>query len=285
MKIKHSKFKNTGLIYELLVKQITSDLISKKDSPAVSILRKYYSGKSALVQEYGLYKAILEGVNLTTIRADFLVNAALKAGRALNQRELQTQKYNLISEIKEHYVLEDFFSITVKEYKPLAAFYCLLEATRSKDLIDPQSIVNNKVTLLEHMTCRYQSEKDVTDSLIEEFSNYDKDLRLLTFKVLLEKYNQKYSSLLGEQKAILKKVISLGSVRELREYVNSEFASILSEVMQIHSRMPRGIEKIKLMEAAKMLQPVPNTEKVTDEHLVRLLQFYDLINELKTLNI
>lgn len=280
MKIKHSKFKNTGLIYELLVKQITSDLVSRKDSPAVGILRKYYSGDNALVQEHKLYKTVIEGVNLTTIKADNLVSAAVKASKAINERELSRLKYSLISEIKDNYDLENFFSVPVKEYKPLAAFYCLVEANRSKDLIDPQSIVNNKVTLLEHMTSRFQSKEDVTDSLIEEFSTYDKDLRLLTFKVLLEKYNEKYADLLDEQKAVLKQFISLGSTRKLREYLNEELSNISTQLKDLGSKLPKGIEKIKLQEALKMTEPISVTEKVTDDHMVRVLQFYDLINEL-----
>lgn len=281
MKIKHSKFKNTGLIYELLVKQITSDMIARKDSPAVNILRKYYSGNSALVQEYKLYKTIAEGVDLTTIKADNLINAALKAARSLNQRELSNQRYKLISEIKAHYNIENFFSVPVKEYKTLAAFYCLMEAERCEDLVDPQSIVNNKTTLLEHMTCRFQPKEEVTDSLIEEYGNYDKDLRLMTFKVLLEKYNEKYANLLEEQKTVLRRFISSGSSVDLRNFLNAELDRISVALLECSNKMPKGIERIKLNEAIKMLQPIPNTEKVNDDHLVKVLQFYDLLYELK----
>ena len=59
------------------------------------------------------------------------------------------------------------------------------------------------------MTSKFQNRNEVKDALIEEFSNYDKDLRLLTFKVLLEKFNNKYADLLPEQKRVLKQFISL----------------------------------------------------------------------------
>ena len=55
-RIKHSKVKNTGLIFELLVKQIAADTLSKKDSNAVEILKNYFTGKSALVREFKLYE-------------------------------------------------------------------------------------------------------------------------------------------------------------------------------------------------------------------------------------
>jgi hypothetical protein len=282
VKIKHSKYRNTGLIYELLVKQVTSDLIAKKDSPAISILRKYFSGNNALVKEHKLYKNVLENVDITSTKAEMLISESLKASKRINQKELKDLKYDLISEIKQSYG-EDFFLTTVPEYKSYAAFYCLLEAERSTELIDPEYIVNNKVTLLEHMTSRYQSKENVTNSLIKEFSTYDKDLRLLTFKVLLEKFNKKFSTLLPEQKDVLKQFIALGATKKLKDYVNECLSNISTELSKLSTKVPKGIEKIKLNESIKMAQPLTESEKVTDTHLVKVLQFYDLIHELKTL--
>ena len=281
MKIKHSKYKNTGLIYELLVKQITSDLVARKDSPAVTILRKYFGGESPLVQEFKLYKTLQEAKGIATIKADNLISASLRASKKLNLQELKKLKYSLISEIKNNYDLENFFSVSVPDYKALAAIYCLFEAERSDELIDPQSIVTNKVTLLEHMTLRLQDSKNVQDNLIEEFSNYDKDLRLLTFKILLEKFNEKYADLLPEQKAVLSKVITLGNSKKLTEFVNEEFSKLSAELKTLTAKVPKGIEKIKLLEAAKMLTPIPTGEKASDNHLVRILQSYELLQELR----
>lgn len=280
MKIKHSKYKNTGLLYELLVKQITSDLVARKDSPAVNILRKYFSGNNALVQEHSLYRTVLEGTNLTTVKADNLIAASLKAAHRINQKELQTQKYNLVSEIRDNYKLENFFSITVPEYKALAAFYCLLEADRSQDVIDPQFVVNNKLTLLERMTGRYSNRQEIEDNLLQELNSQDKDLRLLTFKILLEKFNQKYADFLPGQKNILQHIVTINSPREFREFLNEEMLQIRNQLQEKMSKLG-GIEKIKLREAMKLLEAISPTEKVSDEKLVKVLQFYDLIEEIK----
>lgn len=256
--------------------------MDRKDSPAVNILRKYYTNSnSPIVQEYGLYKVIAEGVDLTTMKANNLINAVLQAAKTINVRKLSELRYQMVSEIKEHYDVDKFFSVPVKDYKTLAALYCLLETERSGEFVDPKSIVYNKMTLLEHMIRRLQPQGQVVDNILEEYSNYDKDLRLLVFKVLLEKYNEKYGKLLGEQKAVLKRFMSIGSEKELQEYVNEEFSKLLSEIQQCQDRVPAGIEKIKLKEAMKMLQPVPATEKVGDDHIIKVLQFYDLLYELK----
>lgn len=282
MKIKHSKFKNTGLLYELLVKQITSDLVARKDSPAISILRKYFGGENALVQELGLYRTIQESRGIPTIKADNLISAVLRASKKINLAELKSQKYAMISEIQKSYDLESFFSVPVAEYRTLAATYCLFEAERSNDLIDPQSIVTNKVTLLEHMTSRLQDRKQVEDALIEEFSNSDKDLRLLTFKVLLEKFNNKYANLLPEQKQFLKQFISLGTSRKLKDVVTEEYRK-LSEKLTELSKKVSGIEGIMLQEVLKTVSVPPVDSKISDACLVQVLQLQELAHKLQNL--
>lgn len=284
MKIKHSKYKNTGLIYELLVKQMTSDLVSRKDSPAIGIFKKFFSGDTALTREFGLYKIMQESTGLASVKADNLISAAVKAAKRLNLMELKKLKYELISEIKRNYNLEEFFSVPVTDYKTFAAFYCLLEAERSSDFVDPQSIVLNKTTLLEHLTTiPYVVAKEKSkDVFLEEFSKCDKDLRLLTFKILLEKFNKRYANLLPEQKEMLRSFIEAESPKKLRGLVNEKYQELHKELNEVYSKMPRSIEKIKIREAMKMIaEPVPDTEKNLDEHAVRVLQFQDLLHELK----
>ena len=185
MKIKHSKYKNTGLIFELLVKQIAADTLNKEESPAVGILKEYYASKSSLAKEFKLYDLVIKSTGVSQKRGEAIVSTITEVSRKLNQASLKKQKYNLISEIKKHYDLDEFFSIQVRDYKALAAMYCLLEAQNNSDIVDPQYLVDNKVTILEHLTATTQNEESVKDTLIEEYSKYDKDLRMLTFKILV----------------------------------------------------------------------------------------------------
>jgi len=172
----------------------------------------------------------------------------------------------------------------VRDYKPLAALYCLLEAQNNDNLINPQILIDNKTTILEHLTSAPQNEEEVKDTLIEEYSKYDKDLKLLTFKILLEKFNDKYKNLLPEQKNILKEFItSVNSQSRLRTLVNEEMNKIASAVRNLSAKVKNEVVKIKLDEVAKSIKPLSNKDKITDNHLVNLMQYYDLVNELKSL--
>jgi hypothetical protein len=284
MRIKHSKYKNTGLIFELLVKQIAADTLNKKDSAAVSILKNNFTGRTALVREFKLYEFILKNKSVSQSKAESIVSTIIEVARTIDRKVLKKQKYSLIKEIKESYDLDEFFSISVKDYKPLAALFCLMEANEVTDVIDPNFLVDNKTTILEHLTKEQQNKKIVRDTLIEEYSKYDKDLKLLTFKILLEKFNSKYGTLLPEQKNILKEFItSVDSSTRLRNVVNEEFKKLKTVLDKIKATVGDEIVSIKLQEITKAIKPVAKTKRVTDDHLVNIMQYYELIKELKLL--
>jgi len=282
VKVKHSKYKNTGLIFELLVKQIAADTLSRKDSPAVKIIKKFYTGNTSLVKEFKLYDFVLKNKGVGQRKAESIITTIVELSRKIDPTTLKKQKYELIKELKANYNLEDFFSIKVAAYKPLAAMYCLLEAQNTPDLVDPKVFVDNKVTLLEHFLQTNQSKVSAKDTLIEEYSKYDKDLRLLTYKILLEKFNDRYKDLLPEQKDILKEfIVSVNSSTKLRTLVNEELLKIQKQITKLKGNVTDSIVKIKLDEVYKSITPVKNTDKVTDSHLVSLMQYYDLIAELR----
>ena len=284
MKIKHSKYKNSGLIFELLVKQVAADTLNKKDSPAVDIIRKFYSGNTSLAKEYRLYEFVTKNNKISQNKAEAIVSTIIEISRKLNQESLRKQRYGLIAEIKDNYNIEDFFAIKVRDYKPLAALYCLMEAQNNDQLIDPNFIVNNKVTILEHLTSDNQDAREVKDTLIEEYSKYDKDLRLLAYKLLLEKFNDKYKDLLPEQKNILKEFItSVSSTNRLRDLINKEIVVIKERIEALADKVNNEVTKIKLNEIINNISEVSKKEKVNENHLVNLMQYYELINELKAL--
>lgn len=283
MKIKHSKYKNTGLIFELLVKQVASDTLEGVESPALKIIKKYYTGKSSLVREFRLYEFILKNRGVSQTQADNIVSTILEVATKMDKTVLKNQKYNLIKEIKDSYSIEDFFSMKVADYTPLAATYCLIEAHTVDTLVDPSTLVNNRLTVLEHLTATKQDRTSVRESLVEEFSKYDKDVRMLTYKILLEKFNGKYTTLLPEQKNLLKEFItSNSSTTKLRTLVNEELQNVQQSLFELEKDVDSEVVRIKVNEVAKGITLLAKTEKVTDDDLVTLMQYYELVKELRS---
>jgi hypothetical protein len=284
MKIKHSKYKNTGILFELLVRQITADTLKGGDSPAIDLLKKYFV-KTELGREYKLYESILKSKVLNEGRANMIITTILESSQKFNKTSLRKQKYNLISEIQKHYSLETFFGSQIKNYKELAALYTLIESFSSKEQIDSDQLVASKITLLEHLTNSEIISKDNKQDILKEFSDYDKDLRILTYKVLLEKFNDKYKDLSSEQKQILKEFInSVDSTPDLRNFYNAKINELKSSLNAEAENIKDKATQIKIVEVAKFLTELSKTEKVNDSNLVDLLRYYELVKEIKTAN-
>ncbi len=203
MNIKHSKYKNTGILFELLVRQITADTLSGNDSPATNILKKYFT-KTELGREYKIYESFFKNTNVSDTRADMVISTLIESSKQLNRSSLKRQKYNLIKEIKQHYDLEEFFKAKIHNYKAYAAISNLLEAQNSLEFIDPSFVINNKVTLLEFLTKQNIDKDRVEDQVMKEYASQDKATRALISKVMIEKFNEKYANLLPEQRNVLK---------------------------------------------------------------------------------
>jgi hypothetical protein len=282
--IKHSKYKNPGILFELLIRTITSDTLSGKDSKATNILKKYFV-KTELGKEYKLYEVLNKNKHLTEGKAEMILNTIVESSKNLNRGLLKKQKYNLIKEISEHYNLEEFFKTKISNYKQSAALYTLLELYNNGSNIDPNQVINNKLVLLESITKSKIDKDKVENDVLTEFKTYDKDLRILTYKVLLEKFNTKYSTLNNHQKEILKEFInSVDSTPKLKEFYNRKIIDIKNELNILNKNVKDKTVSIKLNEVNNLLFPLDKKSTINNNHLVNLLQYYELLEEIKKTN-
>mgnify|MGYP003666092738 CR=1 FL=1 len=284
MKIKHSKYKNTGILFELLVRQITADTLKGGDSPAIDILKKYFV-KTSLGREYKLYESILKSNVLNEGKANIIISTILESSKGFNRTSLKKQKYNLINEIKKYYNLDVFFGAKIKSYKELAALYTLIESHNTDINTNIDQVIDNKITILEYLTKQEVDTKEVKEDVLKEFQTYDKDLRILTYKVLLEKFNSKYENLSSDQKQVLKEFItSVDSAPGLRDFYNNKINKLKSILKEESKNIKDKATQIKITEVAKYLVELNKTDKVNNNNLVDLLQYYELVKEIKIAN-
>jgi len=283
MNVKHSKIKNTGILFELLVRQITADTLSGKESKAINILKKYFV-KSELGKEYKLYETLSKHRNLTESKAEIVINSVIETSKNLNRGAIKRQKYNLIKEISSHYNIEDFFKTKLPNYKTHASLYTLLELYNT-NTNNPDQLIENKINILESLTSKSIDKQKVKEDVLVEFQSYDKDLRTLAYRVLLEKFNEKYSSLNKDQKIILKEFVnSVDSTPKLRDFYNTKIEELKTKLNVLSPKIADKAVKIKLDEVIKLLTPLSKSHKVNDDNLINLLQYYELLNEIKNIH-
>ncbi len=278
MKLKHNKLRNTGLLFELLVRQITTDTLNNKESQAVDILKKNFNN-TAIAKEYKIYKALISNKNLSEAKANIVIDAAIQAHKKINKNTLNSQKYQLISQIKENYNLEDFFKTKIENYKTLASMYMLFEMYQS-DSIDVEKEVKYKFTIMEDICSGLKDHKK--DPIMEEYDSMDRGTKALVYKLMIQKFNEKYTELNESQKNLLKEYISNISTPEtFKEFVNEEFVRLKTKLTTLNKKVTDDVRSIKIQEVISIMREIPASRQVSDLDIENLLYFYELEKELE----
>lgn len=280
---KHSKFKNTGIIFELLVRQIASDTLSGKECKAIQIMNEHFKKGTELNKELYLYNVILKEKFDSKEKAEDLIKTVIEQRKKLNQNDLRRQKYNVVKAIKDNYILEEFIKSKINNYKELAAIYKIFESSIGN--ISPVEIVTSKYTLIEHITNKKTDPKIKINELqsIDEFKKLDKDIRLLSYKKLLDSFNQKYKGLNDKQKSLLREYVNnVSDTVKLRKYITKEIPLIKKELATLSKSVDDKVIRIKLKEIANQLNVIKeSTGSVKDGHIVALMKYYEICDELK----
>ena len=278
-KIKHSKVRNTGILFELITRQITADIIENKDGLAVGLLKKYFSPNTQLGKEYELYKILTTENYKSESKANHLIEAVIKTYNKINRSQLRREKYNLVSEIKNSYNVNEFFMARIPNYKVYASVYKLFE---SINITDPSTETDARFTIIESITKGKKEDKVVENKTIAGYKKSEKDLRLLTYQVLVEKFNKKYKSLSEQQKGLLRRYINnISNTNQLKEFVEKESIKVKKQLQSFLPNIDDEVTSIKLKEAIKQSDKLLRGRIVEDNQVITLMRYYQLLKELK----
>lgn len=283
-KIKHSKFKNTGFIFELLVRQITSEIMSANKSTAEKILKEHFNSKKELSKELKLYQYLINEKYNSESKAEQFINTILEARKRLDEKKLTKEKYNLIKEIKETYNLDEFIKSSISNYKTLASIYKIFETVSTDEQYDPTDIVSSRFTITESIinSSIQNKETKLKDAVMEEYKKQDGDLRAVSYKLLVESFNNKYKNLTTEQKVLLREYINnINNTGKLNQFVGDETTKLVEELKQVGSKISDKVTKIKLAETISNIKKIKSVKKIKEQHLSALMMSYELLSELK----
>ena len=287
-KIKHSKFKNTGFIFELLVRQITSEIMSANKSIAEKILKEHFNSKKELSKELKLYQYLINEKYNSESKAEQFINTILEARKKIDEKKLTKEKYNLIKEIKETYNIDEFIKSPISNYKTLASIYKVFEVATIDEQFDPTDIVGSRFTIAENIISSSIQNKDarIKNAVLEEYRKQDEDLRAISYKILVESFNSKYKNLTTEQKTLLKEYINnINNTGKLNEYVSNEVTKLVTSLKEVGGKLTDKVTRIKLAETISNVKKIKSVKKIKEEHLSAMMMTYELLGELKnTLN-
>ncbi len=276
---KHSKYKNTGILYELLVRQIATETLNNAGTPkAMSIIKSHFNKKTQLGKELVLYQNLVKERFDTESKAKTFVTAAIKARHKINVKQLHKEKYSLVKEVFSKYNASNFFKSRIPNYRVLAAIHCIFE-NASKT---PADFVRNQYTLIEHITRKNRAAVGKKNRVYEAYEKQDKDLRLLSYKMLVDKFNSKYNGLDRKQKSLLKEYINnVSDTNKLREYLNKEIVRVHKALKRIIPKVEDKITKIKLAEVTNQIARLSKGSTVKDKQVLGMMRYYQLLKEVK----
>lgn len=284
-RMRHSKFRNTGILFELLTKQVTADIISgQASSAAKDLLHKYFRETTELGREWQLYNAVLTEKIKDEAHAERFLTVILEARKKLNSRKLSLLKYDLIKEIKDSYPIEEMLKAPVRNYRVLASIFKVFEDVTSSDCkFDVKEVYQAKNCIVEHIVDKPKVTNS-EDELINYYQTQTEDIRLLTYKLLCEKFNDKYSSVLDEgQKAVLREYIcNVANTNSFDVFVRQKVAEIKKSLTEAIDRIKDSdVMKIKIREVVNQLDKINPGKIVKDNHVMVLMLSYELLKEVK----
>ena len=281
-KIKHSKIRNTGLLFEFLLRQVTADVLNKdNDSIALKIVKEKFNENTELGKELALYNTLINKIYNSDKKADYFITEVIKVRHSFNNPALKREKYNLIKQIKENYNLQKFLSSKVPNYKLYASIYKLFEFNNS---LSPDEKTESYFNLVENITT-IDKKLNLSDSVGAKLPD-DEDLRIITYRTLLEKFNQKYSHLNSHQKNLLRAYINnVSNTNSLKEYINKHLPTIKKEIRSHIKNIDEKIVKIKLREAInsinKFCKVDGKSKNIKDSVVIQTMRYMELLKELK----
>ena len=286
--VKHNKIRNTGILFELLVRKITSDALENRSGEiAVKLMKEYFNSKTELGKELILYRSFFNANQLSETKAFELLNVLIAQRKKLNETALNTQKYKLIREIKNNYDLKEFLNARIPSYKVYASVYKVFDGAVNEiqDFNEIEGMVEAKFTIIEHLSGKIISKEIKNDTaLFEAMKGQEEDLRLLTYKILMEKFNQKYVELDDRQKNLLREYIyNVSNSTALRNYAVTAAVELVAEIKSKLNRVDNKITKIKLSEVITQLEKIKTAQVIKENHMTALLIALEITKTLDTL--
>jgi len=278
MTMNHNKKRNVGIIYELLVRAVSSYLVDNdkgRAQIALDILSRHYNKHTELYKEFRLFNALAK----TTVKDTSVAAAILTESRSASKRfdsvKIDKEKSSLIKEINYNLVDTNFYRRNVPDYRVYATIQTLLNQWRQGDRSNLAESVIIESNLIEWLT----SEKQV-----ETIQEVNPNVDALVVKIMNEKFNKKYNDKLTlEQKELINDyVFSMKnddgrSISYKAEILRKSTINKLNE-LRSDEKNPVLLEKSEIvLERLNSL----NFDKIDDEKISKLMTMIQLVKEIK----
>lgn len=261
----------------MLVRKLTSETMTSDKTVTLDIIKKYFGKNTELAKELSLYNQLVKEQHKSEARAIEFIRTIRESHQKLNQSLLRRQKYNLVKEISEIFSFDSLSKGHINNYKALASAYMLFEY---KDSDNIKQLTECKNVILENSIIAKKQPESISE-ISKALSAQEKDTRLLAYKIMIDKFNEKYVSLTESQKQLLNKYITnVNDTDALKSYVKQIIPTIKKHLAEHATRITDQVTRIKVQKLSEMLCNVENMKTIKESHILSLMRYMDLMDEL-----
>ena len=280
-KLKHNKKRNVGIIYELLVRNMTRQLLSenmKNVNTIKQLIEKHFNKKTEIYKEYKIFSALSDNLNKSLNENKELARSIIKESKVLCQnidtKKLEKEKSNLIKSINYTFGKKFYFE-HVPNYVNLATIQITLNEWKNKSfniqntVLLEEKIINN---LIQKETKSYEELKESVDK-----SNSDQ----IVMNIMTKKINEKYKNMSADQKNLIKSYAFYYEKDKsyLIQYLNEQKTNSINLLKEFKSNNESEYLNSKIEHVMKNIKSL-NENNITDDTIVKFLTISQLITEL-----
>lgn len=275
--MKHNKKRNVGIVYELLLKHISTKLLEGNKNEAkvaTKLIEKHFKKGTELYKEFRLFNALAKSDITHTHTVASILNEAKIASRKLNEKKLEIEKSNLLKDINYRIADKDFYYRSISDYRDLGLVQLALNEWRKEDR-DVKRLVDLETRLGELML----REKNKINEQKYDASHSDR----LVLKIMTEKFNRRYGDdLTGDQKKIIEGYVFLSDKepQRLQKFFETKKIEALRSLESFEDISNNRYLLSKLDEVRKKIQNLPSND-INDVNVVKFLTLTKMINEIK----
>jgi len=275
MKASHNKKRNIGLVYELLLRSISSSLVEgnqEKANLSINIMKKRFAPGTEVYSEFRIFNAIMNTTVSDTSVAAGILTEAKNAIKNIDYDNLYIEKSKLISEINKSIKDPNFFKRRIPDYKQFATVGTVIGQWRKGNKSNLSKQVMNEQRLIEFMLSEKKSQPEISQMTDNKADN-------LVVKIMTEKINNTYKDLNIEQKKILREYAVYGSsdVNQFELFLKEVKSKSLASLKTLEENTDN---KVLLSKIDMVVNKIKNLDEsnISDNEIAKYLK----ISELKT---
>jgi len=280
-KFKHNKKRNVGILYELLVRNMTRSLMTedlKKVNELKILIERHFKKNTELYKEYKIFSALSIDLNENKNKniAKSLIKESKRLSLDINTRKLEKEKSSLIKSINYTFGKKFYFE-HIPNYVNLATIQIALNEWKKKSYDIQKTVLLEEKIVNNLMNTKENNYEDLKSDIDKSKSDQ------IVMNIMTKKINEKYKNMSESQKNLIKSYAFYyeNDHKKLQNHLSEQKALSIQLLEKFKKENHNEFLKNKVNQVLKNINVI-NENKIDDSTIIKFLTISQLITELNS---